>query len=94
VTCAATEISPPCSGSVKLETKRKLKRGKRVKLAEATFALGAGETQAIALQLSPRKAALIRAFRKSRKVIASANAADAAGNTTTATQGLKLVPRR
>jgi hypothetical protein len=92
VRCPDSEVSPPCTGTLGLETKRKLKRGKRVKLAAATFSIGAGQAAAVNLTLSPRKAAMVRGVKKARKVIATADVSDAAGNTATVTQRLKLKP--
>jgi hypothetical protein len=65
-----------------------------VKLAEATFSIGAGETRAVDLALSRGKAALVRNSKRARKVIATAVVADSAGNTATVMQGLKLTPIR
>jgi hypothetical protein len=92
--CPESEVSPPCTGTLRLETKRKLKRGRRVQLATATFSLGAGQTQVVDLSLSSRKATLIRAVKRARKVIATADVRDAAGNAASVTQRMKLAPAR
>jgi hypothetical protein len=92
LTCPDSEVSPPCSGTLRLDTKRKLRHGKRLKLAEATFSIGAGQSQAVDLQLSRRKANLVQASKRARKVIATANVADEAGNAAVVAQRLKLVP--
>ena len=94
LTCPATEANPPCSGSLALATAKKVSfKGKRrkVKLDQAKFSLGGGETAKLKLKLSGAEVDLLADVAKARKLKAAANVADAAGNTNIVTKGLKAV---
>ena len=99
LTCPASEQSPPCSGTAAVEdrdTGGRLPRQVRrpVAFAKAKFKLGAGKTKKITVHLGSEKADLIRVEPRSRRVLAMARVADAAGNHGVAKRHLRLVPAK
>jgi hypothetical protein len=96
LTCPATEASPPCSGSVKLKTRKKVEfrsKRKQLLLGRTTFTIPAGKTASVSLRLSPKKAELVRSDPKARKVFVIVRARDATGNRQLIEGRRKLVPR-
>jgi hypothetical protein len=95
LTCPADEATPPCAGTLKLKTAKKVGfKGKRrkVDLDGAKFELGAGETGKVKLKLSGAEVDLLQAVRKARKLKATATVADAAGNGAKVSKRLKADP--
>ncbi|MQA72939.1 MAG: hypothetical protein GEU88_01065 [Solirubrobacterales bacterium] len=93
--CPPTEVSPPCTGDLRLRTAMKVGyRGKtrRLTLARGGYSIGAGETRAVKPRLSRRKAKLVHTSRKARKVKAIIRASDGAGNTALVTARVRLKP--
>jgi hypothetical protein len=83
LTCLPTETSPPCKGTVRLETRKKVELGgkaRKLKLAAAKFQIAAGETKKVTLRLPAGRADLIRTTADARKVQVVVNARDGAGN--------------
>jgi hypothetical protein len=96
LSCPGAEASPPCSGKVVLTTRARVRFGGRkdkLRLAAASFSIGAGMTASLALKLPHSKAELVRGARVARPVLAEVQAADAAGNTRVIRKPLTLVPR-
>lgn len=94
LTCPATEASPPCSGFVSLSTRRSIRLGPKrwtKLLAIRKFEIAAGETKAIAMRLSPKKARYVRFARVARTVTLTVSARDNAGNRQTIRQVRRLV---
>jgi hypothetical protein len=97
LTCPQGEQSPPCSGTLRLKTRRAVEfhgKSKRVALAKATFELGAGSTKRVAVHLAPAKVDLIRREPAARKAVATARVFDAAGNAGLVERRLGVVPTR
>jgi uncharacterized delta-60 repeat protein len=93
--CPAQEASPPCSGTLRLRTARKIRLGgkkRRRELAERRYSIGAGETRGLKLRLSKRKAELVRSQKRARRVKAGAEVTDRAGNRATAVKEIGLRP--
>jgi uncharacterized delta-60 repeat protein len=93
--CPAQEASPPCSGTLRLKTARKVRfagKTRRPVLAERRYTIGAGETRGLKLKLSKRKAKLVRSRKRARRVRAIAHVADQAGNRATAVKQIRLRP--
>ena len=98
LTCPASEQSPPCSGTLRLKTRKAVDfhgRNRPVSFAKASFKRRRREDQAgQAVHLGSEKADLIRDEPRSRSVLATANVADAAGNHGVVKRNLRLVPAK
>lgn len=93
--CPAQEVSPPCSGTLRLKTARKIHfggMGRRPVLAKCRYSLGAGEKRGLNLRLSKRKANLVRSRKRAGGVKAIAQVADLAGNRASAVKKIRLHP--
>jgi hypothetical protein len=93
--CPASEVWPPCQGSVQLWTKDKIRyRGthRRLLLKERSYTVydGAGATRTVLLRLEKRMGALVRADRRARIIRVVVSVSDAAGNQATETKTLRL----
>jgi hypothetical protein len=66
-------------------------RARLVVLATGRFSLSAGETARVRLRLSRRKAGLVRARARARRVVAIARVRDAAGNRATVRKRMRIV---
>ena len=96
LTCLATEVSPPCSGAVRLLPPRPKKKGAAMALAPLaakSFRIGAGKTKKLSLRLRRPSAEQIRSNPKKRVVFISMWAKDAAGNRAQILKPRKLFPR-
>jgi uncharacterized delta-60 repeat protein len=84
LTCPASEASPPCSGTLRLKTRRKVRfknRKRRVVLARSKrFEIDAGETGRVKLRLSKPKRKLVRSAKRARRTRAIVKVRDQAGN--------------
>ncbi|HYQ78573.1 MAG TPA: right-handed parallel beta-helix repeat-containing protein [Solirubrobacterales bacterium] len=83
LTCLPTEVSPPCSGRLKLLPPRPKKKGAATALAPLAgkrFSLGAGKTKTLALRIRRARADLLRSDPKLRVTAVDLWAQDAAGN--------------
>jgi opacity protein-like surface antigen len=97
LTCPASEQSSPCSGALRLKTREEVEfHGKigPVSFAKARFKVAAGKTKKVAVHLGSEKADLIRDEPKARKVLATANVADAVGNRGVVKRNLRLAPAK
>ena len=65
-----------------------------VSFAKASFKVAAGKTKKVAVHLGAEKAELIRDEPKARRVLATANVADAAGNHGVVKRNLRLAPAK
>lgn len=97
LTCLATEVSPPCSGQVKLLRPRPhAPRGLIVSgpgpLASKSFRIAAGETKKLALHLRRESADAIRSNPKKRVVGIEVRAQDAARNYKSLFSPRRIVP--
>lgn len=95
--CPSDEASPPCAGSLLLQTVGRVPFGgkrRQVVLARGRFSIGAGRVASIELKLKPGKSTLVREEPAARRVQALASVHDAAGNTAAPQKGMKLVPAR
>ncbi|HVD86715.1 MAG TPA: choice-of-anchor Q domain-containing protein [Solirubrobacterales bacterium] len=96
LTCLPSEVSPPCSGSVRLFPPSKAKptvARRKGRLAGVAFRIGAGRTKKVALRLSRKEAQLMRSDRQARRVFVVVTANDAAGNARRIEKPRKIVPR-
>ena len=96
VACPHSELSPPCTGMLRVRTRRRVAfRGKRrrVVLARAPIRISAGRTQTVRLRLARPKARIARGNRRARRVLAIARVRDALGNRATPRKPLRLVAR-
>lgn len=94
--CPADEASPPCSGSVLVTTRGKVRVGKTrriLTLGRATFSLGANETGTITLRLNPRRVKVALRGRKSIRTHLTVRARDKANNRSAQQFNLRLVRR-
>jgi 6-phosphogluconolactonase (cycloisomerase 2 family) len=101
IRCPADEQSPPCSGGLTLRTRGRVDFGKagsskrrRVSLAKARFRIAAGRTKAVKLRLRGAKLDLLRSSSKARRVVATANVRDEAGNSRTVKKRLTATLKR
>jgi 6-phosphogluconolactonase (cycloisomerase 2 family) len=99
--CPAGEQSPPCSGQVAVRTRARLSLGtagsskrRRVSLAKARFRIAAGRTKAVKLRLRGGKLDLLRSNSKARRVVATADVRDEAGNSRTVGKRLTATLKR
>jgi hypothetical protein len=93
--CPASEVSPPCEGTLAIKTQKKVPfKGKRRKVAldKPEFSIGAGATEKVEPSLDRNELKLVREEPKARKVKATAKVRDQAGNEGRATKKMKLVP--
>ncbi len=65
-----------------------------VSFTKASFKVAAGKTKKVAVHLGSEKAGLIRDEPKARRVLATANVADAAGNHGVVKRNLRLAPAK
>lgn len=96
LTCLPAEVSPPCSGKVRIKTRKKVELGeqrRKVLLATASFQIAAGKTKKVALRLPAGKAELLREVADARKVQVVVRAGDAAGNLAVLKKPRAIVPR-
>ena len=97
LTCPAGEQSSPCSGTLRLKTRKAVDfhgRTRPVSFTKAQFRVTAGKTKKIAVHLGSEKADLIRDEPRARRVLATANVADAAGNHGVVKRNLRLAPAK
>jgi hypothetical protein len=94
IRCPASEASGRCSGKLTLKTAKRLRRGRRVFLGGARFAIKAGASTRVAVKLSRRNRRLV-ARRGPVRVIATARARDPLGNVAVIRRTIALMaPRR
>jgi hypothetical protein len=97
LTCPASEQSSPCSGTLRLKTRKAVDFHAKigpVSLPKARFKVAAGKTKKVAVHLGSEKANLIQDEPKARRVQATANVADAAGNHGVVKRNLRLAPAK
>lgn len=94
--CPAAEVSPPCAGSLVLQTAGKVRLGgkrRRLTLAKARFKIAPGRTKRVPLRFSKR-AARVLPLPRARRVRAVVRVHDAAGNRARFVRALRLLPPR
>ena len=69
-------------------------KNRPVSFTKASFKIAAGKSKKVAVHLGSEKAGLIRDEPKSRRVLATANVADAAGNHGVVKRNLRLAPAK
>jgi len=87
--CPASEANGPCSGSVKLKTKKKVKPGRKAKkkktvpFGSQAFSIEAGETTTLKFTFKAPQRRLVNKVPAARKLLARIAVKDAKGNDAT-----------